>query len=185
MDETNDPQSEHTGQHSDVSEQNEVNSLRFESLEDASRNLSADVNALNTTLEVVADLQRRQQAQEQQNAETQAAVAHATRVANEREARTRFTMRVLAIGTGVLLILVATLVYLTLLQHVGRLLKEQNKTAYASCTQRNAGVMANADREDALAAAETNPALRKIHLDSARSQRASTIDCQKYLDRPT
>lgn len=156
---------------------------RFASLEDASRALSADVSALNLTLQVVAQLQIEQREQAARQAKTEEAIKAAKVESEMRDTRTRKVVNTVALTLAVLLPLVSILVYWSLIQHVNQLLQAQQTGLYSSCTVRNEATMANVLREKELAKTEPLPAIAKIHQDSAVALSKSVVDCTRYLKK--
>jgi hypothetical protein len=153
---------------------------RFATLEEASRNLSLDVQALTETLKVVSQLQVEQREQRRKQTELDEAIVQARRDAQERNARTRKTF-LLGIGAlAVILPLVSVLVYWSLLANVNQLLREQRATSYASCQTRNQSTADQAAREQALADAEKDQTLRVVHSRSAEQLRSGTVNCSKF-----
>lgn len=156
---------------------------RFASLEDASRNLSGDVTALNQTLLVVADLQRKQREQALRQEQTERELASAKKISEDRDARTRTATKLISVSLGILIPVVSVLVYLSLLLHVNDLLSQQTSDRYASCLTRNQATMENQRREKALGQLEDHPELKALHLNSAAELGRAIVDCEKY--RPT
>lgn len=156
---------------------------RFASLEEASRNLSTDVIALNATLLVVAELQteQREQGRRQEKAEQQ--IRMTRQLAEQREARTRSVLRLGGIVAGVLLPVVSILVYVSLIGHVNELLAQQRSAQYTNCGIRNQVPLLNAQREFLLAGLEKDPRLKAVHQESARQLTNSVVDCRKYLPK--
>lgn len=153
---------------------------RFASLEDATRSLSGDVTALNSTLQIVAELQRKQREQ----ALAQEQIAHDIETAKAasaaRDARTRTATKMVGVSLGILIPVVSALVYLSLLLHVNDLLSQQSADRYAGCVTRNQATMENQRREQALGELEKNPDAKVLHLNSAKELGRALVDCEKY-----
>jgi hypothetical protein len=153
---------------------------RFATLEDASRNLSLDVQALTETLKVVSQLQVEQREQRRKQNQLDADIIQARRDSVERNNRTRKTF-LWGIGAlAVILPLVSVLVYWALLSNVNQLLKEQRVNSFNSCSTRNQSTLDQAARERALADAEKDADLRAVHSRSAEQLRAATVDCSRF-----
>ncbi len=157
---------------------------RFASLEEASRLLSRDVSALNTTLMVVADLQRAQAEQEERQRKTEQAIDSAKTASAARDARTRRSLATLALGLAILLPVASILMYLALIGRVNQMLIDQRKGFFTSCQTRNIASRQNAEREVILARLEKDPQIARVHTDSAAALRMSLIDCSQYLRKP-
>jgi hypothetical protein len=153
---------------------------RFASLEEASRALSADVSALNLTLQVVAQLQTEQREQATRQAKTEESVKTAKVESELRDARTRQVVNMVALTLAVLLPLVSILVYWSLLNHVNSLIAQQQADRFASCTVRNAATLENVRRETELGKIEPNDTVRAIHVQSAQILQKGVIDCNRY-----
>lgn len=156
---------------------------RFASLEESNRLLAADVRTLTATLQVVNDLQLEQAKQRRITDETAAKVAVVEIDTQERIKRTRRASLSIAFGLAILLPLVSTLVYLSLLQHVNDLLQAQKRSSYQSCLIRNQATEENASREEALARLDPAKVTRDLHAESARKLRGSMIDCNRYMTK--
>lgn len=156
---------------------------RFAGLEAASRLLSADVQALTSSLMVVAELQRQQREQAIKQAEIEATVALQKEQVDEREVRTRKAFKNLGLALAIILPLISIGVYLSLLNHVNNMIDNNNKQAYASCSARNASQLQNAARERSLASYETNVHIKDIHLKSAYSQEHTLSNCSRWLKK--
>lgn len=135
-------------------------------LRDSSSQLSVDVNALTSTIAALGNIQQRQN-------EMELAMEHA-------RDRQRNIFLKGALGLLGILFVVTIVVYLLLLNNVERLIDDNNKQAYASCTNRNRTQLENAERETKLAAIETNDVARQIHLDSAKQLRETLSDCARW-----
>lgn len=153
---------------------------RFASLEQASRSLSLDVQGLNKTLIIVAELQKEQQVQRRRQDEADALIIATKTEHDEREHRLRRTFGGVSLALTVLLPLASIIVYWVLIDHVSDLLDNQKKGFFNSCTVRNQATRDNITRETALSAADPNPATRKIHNESAEALRKSIVDCSVY-----
>jgi cell division protein ZapA (FtsZ GTPase activity inhibitor) len=153
---------------------------RFAGLEAASRGLSADVTALNSTLLVVADLQRKQREQAARQQKTEQEIAAARQMNAERDARTRTATRAFATALAILIPLISILVYWSLIVHVNELLSTQSADRFTGCQVRNDATRENATRENALGQLESDPKLKALHLDSAAQLNRSLVNCDKY-----
>lgn len=154
---------------------------RFASLEAASRNLSLDVQSLDETLKIVNALQVEQKAQRERQDQADLNLAIAKDAADQRDMRTRRISVGVALALAIVLPIVSILIYGALIHHVSNLLTTQKAGFYASCMTRNQATLDNIKRERLLAEAETNPKVRKIHLDSAASLGRGLPNCNAYL----
>ncbi len=156
---------------------------RFASLEQASRSLSADVTALNRTLEVINELQSEQREQKHRQEMAELEIARGKALAEARDRRARGVFRFVLTAMLIIVPAVSALVYWSLILHVNDLLNEQKRTTYNGCLLRNQVPVLNAEREEALTKVETDPAVAKIHSDSAKALREATVDCSRYLPK--
>jgi hypothetical protein len=161
--------------------QDESFETRFASLEDASRNLSADVQALNSTLLVVADLQSKQREQALRMEKTESDAREAKLAAEDQDRRVKNVGRAIALALAIILPLASILMYWGLTQHVNDLIADQQALRYEQCLQRNLATQANIDRELALAEMDKDSDVSKIHSDSAVSLRKGLVTCKHVL----
>lgn len=150
---------------------------KFAALEEASRSLSADVQTLNSHLEVVNKLQTEQREISRRNEETQRHLNKVETEAVERSKRTQRVLRWVGWGMAVLIPLVSILVYWSTIAHVNDLLSQSRAERLRGCEIRNEATRAHQRREDALAAAESDPLKKRIHEESARELTRLTVDC--------
>lgn len=153
---------------------------RLASLEDASRLLSTEVTSLNSTLIIVADLQKQQRAQAERQTKTEAAIVATRQAAVERDRRTRNAVRAIVIGLSLILPIVAILVYASLVQHVNELLSNQKQDRYNSCLVRNSATAENVRRESVLAELEPNKDIKLVHQQSALILQKGLVNCSPY-----
>lgn len=154
---------------------------RFASLEEASRGLSLDVQTLNDALRTVAQLTVEQAAQKRRQDDADQALIDAKTQADARENRNRRTFGGLALGLAVILPLASILVYAALISHVNDLLSAQQSGFFNSCSLRNQATRDNVSRENALADANTDPVIVRIHRSSAENLSRSIVNCSVYL----
>jgi fatty acid desaturase len=152
---------------------------RFTSLEDASRNLSADVRGLNATLLVVADLQTKQREQAARMEKAEAEARSAKQLATDQDRRNLMIWRWGALILAVVLSVISLLLYFLLTQHVNDLIDAQAQDRYQQCQLRNAGTVASYTREEALAKLESDPDIARLHSDSAKVLRRAVLQCRK------
>jgi hypothetical protein len=153
---------------------------RFAGLENASRNLSADVTALNNTLQVVAELQRQQRDQAAKQAATDTEISKQKKASLERDRRQRNALRSTATAAILLLAAASFLVYFTMLNHVNGLLEQQKQDRYSGCLTRNEGTEENIRRELVLSRIDDTAAKRELHAQSAKMLGTALVDCNKY-----
>jgi hypothetical protein len=152
----------------------------FQSLEEASRGLSGDVQALNAALEVVNRLQVEQRDQRAKTADNAREIERARELSEKRNTHYNRIVTAGSAGAVVLLAIVAVLIYVATLHHVNHLLAEQQLARYQSCQIRNQGTESNIAREQQLAKLDTTAALRNLHATSAIELQKSQIDCNAY-----
>lgn len=152
---------------------------RFSSLEASNRLLAQDVRALTATIQIVSDLQIEQRKINERNAETERKVATVAKETDEKIAHNRQRATRTAVILAILLPIVSIVVYALLIDHVNELLNQQAHDRKAACLTRNAGTLADARREESLAAIEVNPTAKAIHEKSAAEIRGNVINCAK------
>ncbi len=146
-------------------------------LDEGSRMLRDDVKGLTDTLHLLQDVQDKQRLAELENIKTRAKVTEIQRETQERGNRLRRSIGMVGLALAILLPLVSTLVYISLIEHVDNLLSQQRTDRIAACQARNAGTQGNIAREEQLAILDENPAVQKAHRDSVIALRGSLLNC--------
>ncbi len=150
---------------------------RFSSLEQSNLFLASEVQGLTRVLSVISDLQAQQAQVKAQAEENERHLSTIQEEIEKRGERTRRAITGAMLGSASLLSLAAILVSFVLLNRVENLLDQQRADRIRACETRNEATKSNARREEALAAAETNAAVKRIHENSAKELAATIIDC--------